>query len=361
MASTYSMWKLENMTDLHYKCYTAFESLRGAVASLAISPDGKYIAVAGVFGAAVWDLESLTLPGARNTDKRLFSTSTWLCFDNGSGKTSRYVLILGSLNGDITALDLNEEEMELQDKCLPIAPSSAHQVVSLDVQQPKVGNRSHARVVASFADAIVKCWTLSVDGDFQLVFSMSLETSFLPKTVCFDKEGLHVSVFSEKGGIRALLDCSTGDVISRIENGCQTMAWVSVDQATSRFVASTGSGFQLFDSNNLNHIRSFAHDMDPGNTFPCQITFGENGSKIVGGTSRGETLLFDSDSGLLEQRMEFPTNKPMAISAVTACTLKDRYYIAVAGTKSASGDPSVVMVWCKLRTHPVHQSWVSKQ
>ncbi|KAJ3816945.1 WD40-repeat-containing domain protein [Lentinula raphanica] len=347
MASTYAMWKLEHMTDLHYKCYTAFESLRGAVASIAISPDGKYIAVAGVFGAAVWDLESLSLPGARNiANNRIISTSAWLCF--GSGKTTRYVLILGSLDGDIIALDLNEEEMELQDKCLPIAPSTVHQVVSLDVQQPKVGNRSHARVVASFANAIVKCWTLSFDGDFQLVFSMTLETSFLPKTVRFDKEGQHVLVFSEKGGIRALLDGHTGDVISRIENGCQIMAWVSVDQATSRFVASTGSGFQLFDSNNLSHIRSFAHDMDPGNTFPCQIAFGENGSKIVGGASRGETLLFDSHSGLLEQKMEFPTDKQ--ILAVTACTLKDRYYIAVAGTNSASGDPSAVMVWCKLRT-----------
>ncbi|KAJ3754202.1 hypothetical protein EV361DRAFT_797448 [Lentinula raphanica] len=203
------------MTDLRYKYYTTFESVQGAVTSLSISADGKYLAATGewqchtwstnsigVFGAAVWDLNSLTLPGvrARDEEKRLFSTSAWLCFDDGSGDTFRYVLILGCLNGDVTALDLNEEEM-LQANRLPIAPSTAQQVVSLDVQQPEVGNRSHARVVASFADSIIKCWTLCFDGDFELVFSMTLEPSFFPKTVCFDKENQRVLVFSKRGGV----------------------------------------------------------------------------------------------------------------------------------------------------------------
>ncbi|KAJ3714489.1 hypothetical protein C8R42DRAFT_646415 [Lentinula raphanica] len=319
------------MTDLPYKYYTTFESVQGAVTSLSISADGKYLAATGVFGAAVWDLNSLTLPGvrARDEEKRLFSTSAWLCFDDGSGDTFRYVLILGCLNGDVTALDLNEEEMELQANRLPIAPSTAQQVVSLDVQQPEVGNRSHARVVASFADSIIKCWTLCFDGDFELVFSMTLEPSFFPKTVCFDKENQRVLVFSKRGGVCVLLDCSTGEVISRIENGCQLI---------------------------------FVQDgMDPEKAFPCQVAFVENGSKIVGGTDQGEALLFDSHSGLLEQRMEFPTKKP--VPAITTCTLKDRYYIAVAvaGTSSgtSSGKTSAIAVMCKLRTQtPVYQSRV---
>ncbi|KAJ3715430.1 hypothetical protein C8R42DRAFT_725784 [Lentinula raphanica] len=345
------------MTDLRYKYYTTFESLQGAVTSLSISADGKYLAATGVFGAVVWDLKYLTLPGvrARDEEKRLFSTSAWLCFDDGSGNTFRYVLILGCLNGDVTALDLNEEEMELQANRLPIAPSTAQQVVSLDVQQPEVGNRSHARVVASFADSIIKCWTLCLDGEFELVFSMTLEPSFLPKTVCFNKENQCVLVFSKRGGVCVLLDCSTGEVISRIENGCQLMAWVSVDQDTSRFIASTGYGFQLFDLNSLNYIRSFVQDgMDPENAFPCQVAFVENGSKIVGGTDQGEALLFDSHSGLLEQRMEFPTKKP--VPAITTCTLKDRYYIAVA-VGTSSGKTSAIAVMCKLRTQtPVYRS-----
>ncbi|KAJ3768737.1 hypothetical protein FB446DRAFT_792032 [Lentinula raphanica] len=342
------MSSLQTMTSLRYKRYASFEGLQNAVASVAISTDGKYLVAAGLFGVAVWNLisfESLTLPA----EKRLFSTSAWLYFDDGRGKTSSYVLILGSLKGDVTALDVNEEKMELQANRLPIARSNVQQVVSLDVQQPEAGN---ARVVASFADAIVKCWTLSLDGDFQLVFSTTLEPSFLPKTVCFHKESQNVLAFSKEGGIW------TGNMISRVANGCRMMAWVSVDQIASRFVASTGYGFHLFDSKNLQYIRSFVHDVDPQTAFPCQVTFGENGSKVVGGTDQGEVLLFDSDRGLLEQRMKCPTDE--LIQAVTTCTLKDKYYIAVAG--SASGHPSDVIVWCKLRTQPpVYQSRVSKK
>ncbi|KAJ3965583.1 WD40-repeat-containing domain protein, partial [Lentinula raphanica] len=326
-----------------YKRYTTFEGLQNAVASVAISVDGKYLVAAGLFGAAVWNLislKSLTLPGvgAIHAEKHLFSTSAWLYFDEERGKVSRYVLILGSLKGDVIALDVNEEKMV--SNRLPIARSNVQQVVSLDVQQPEAGN---ARVVASFADAIIKCWTLSLDGDFQLVFSVNLEPNLLPKTVCFHKESQNVLAFSKEGGIRSLLDSRTGNVISRIANGCQMMAWVSVDQTASRFVASTGYGFHLFDSKNLQYIRSFAHDMDPRTAFPCQVTFGENGSKVVGGTDQGEALLFDSNSGLLEQRMKCPTDE--LIQAVATCTLKDKYYIAVAG--SASGHPSDVVVWCK--------------
>ncbi|KAJ3831545.1 WD40-repeat-containing domain protein [Lentinula raphanica] len=351
------MSSLQTMTNLRYKRYTTFEGLQNAVTSVAISADGKYIVAAGLFGAAVWNLinfESLTLPGLG--EKRLCSSAAWLHFDDGHAKTSCYVLILGSLKGDITALDVNEEKMDLQANRLPISRNTVQQVVSLDVQQPEAGNRSHARVVASFADAIVKCWTLSLDGDFQLVFSTTPEPSFLPKTVCFHKESQHVLAFSKEGGICTLLECRTGKVISCIANGCQMMAWVSVDQITSRFVASTGYGFHLFDSNNLHYIRSFAHEIDPRTPYPCQVTFGEDGSKVVGGTDQGEALLFNSHSGLLEQRMKCPTDE--LIQAVTTCTLKDKYYIAVAG--SASGHPSDVIVWCKLRTQtPVHQSRIS--
>ncbi|KAJ3725347.1 WD40-repeat-containing domain protein [Lentinula raphanica] len=343
---------LQTMSNLHYKRYTTFEGLQNAVSSIAISADGKYLAAVGLFGAAVWNLttfESLTLPTLRPVT-RLYSTSAWLYFDNGCGTTSRHVLILGSLNGQISALDVNEEDMDLQATRLPATQSTAQQVLSLDVQQPEVGNKSCARVVASFADFTVKSWTLGLNGDFQLVFSMNFEPGFLPKTVCFHKGSQHVLVFSRKGGIRALIDRSSGKIIARLANGCEIMASVSVDQPTGRFVASTGYGFQLFNSSNLCYIRTFAHDTQ--NDIPCQVTFAENGSKVVGGTDQGEALLFNSHNGLLEQRMKCPRDE--LIQTVTTCTLKDKYYIAVAG--SASGTPSDVIVWCKLRTQsPDHK------
>ncbi|KAJ3758819.1 WD40-repeat-containing domain protein [Lentinula raphanica] len=344
---------LQNMSNLRYKRYTTFKGLRNAVSSIAISADGKYLAAAGLFGAAVWSLitfESLALPTMRV--ERLCSTSAWLHFDNDCGTASRHVLVLGSLNGQVSALDVNEEEMELQAICLPVTRSTVQQVLSLDVQQPEVGNKSRARVVASFADFTVKCWTLGLNGDFQLVFSMNFEPGFLPKTVRFHEGSQHVLVFSRTGGIRALLDQSSGKIIARIANGCEIMTSVSVHQPTSRFVASTGYGFQLFNLSNLRYIRTFAHDTAVQNDIPCQVTFAENGSKVVGGTSQGEALLFDSHSGLLEQRMKCPRDE--LIQTVTTCTLKNKYYIAVAG--SASGQASEIVVWCKLRTQsPAHK------
>ncbi|KAJ3754450.1 WD40-repeat-containing domain protein [Lentinula raphanica] len=359
------------MSNLRYKRYTTFQGLQNAVSSIAISADGKYLVAAGLFGAAVWNLitfEPLALRTMRSVE-RLCSTSAWLYFDDGSGKTSHHVLILGSLNGQVSALDVNEEEMvcqgstgsnfethieqqELQATRLPATRSTVQQVLSLDVHQPEVGTGSRARVVASFADCNVKSWTLGLNGDFQLVFSMNLETGFLPKTVCFHKGSQHVLVFSRKGGIRALLDHSSGKIITRTTNGCEIMASVSVDHPTSRFVASTGYGFQLFKSSNLRYIRSFVHDTATSSDVPCQVTFAENGTKVVGGTDQGEALLFDSHNGLLEQKLKCPRDE--IIQSVTTCTLKDKYYIAVAG--SASGKPSDVIVWCKLRSQsPVHK------
>ncbi|KAJ3834259.1 hypothetical protein F5878DRAFT_645287 [Lentinula raphanica] len=356
------------MSNPGYKRYAAFKGLQNAVLSVAISSEGKYLVAAGLFGAAVWNLttlERLTLPKFRS-EERLFSTSAWLDFDTGCATTPQHVLVLGSLYGQIVALDLNEEDMVLQSTRLPASRDVVQQVMSLDIHQPESGRKIPARVVASFADHVVKSWTLSLNGSFQLLFSITFEDVFFPKTVCFDKESQNILVFSREGGNRfvslsfckttivhhkshlsILLDRRTGKVIARIGNGCETTAFVSIDQPRSRFVASTGFGYQLYNSKTLGYIRSFGQDM-PLQERPCQVAFGENGLKVVGGTNQGEALLFDSHSGLLEQRMKYPRDE--IVQTVTTSSLEDRYYIAIAG--SAPGKPSEVVVWRKMRIEP---------
>ncbi|KAJ3756602.1 WD40-repeat-containing domain protein [Lentinula raphanica] len=337
------------MPDPCYKRYAAFKGLQNGVLSVSISSNGKYLVAAGLFGAAVWNLttlERLTLPNFRSEESfNLFSTSAWLYFDTGCATTSRHVLVLGTLHGQIIALDLNEDEKELQSTRLPASRNVVQQVMSLDTQQLGSGMKTRAGVVASFADGVVKSWTLSLNGGFQMLLSINFEEAFFPKNVLFDKDSQNVLVFSREGGNRALLDRRTGKVIARIGNGCEIMAFVSIDQRGNRFVASTGFGYQLYNSNTLSYIRSFRQD-PPLQDRPCQVAFGENGLKVVGGTNQGEALLFDSGSGLLEQRMKYPRDN--VVQTVTTCSLEDRYYIAVAG--SASGQPSEVMVWCKMRT-----------
>ncbi|KAJ3754963.1 hypothetical protein EV360DRAFT_86346 [Lentinula raphanica] len=316
------------MSNPGYKRYAAFKGLQNAVLSVAISSEGKYLVAAGLFGAAVWNLttlERLTLPKFRS-EERLFSTSAWLDFDTGCATTPQHVLVLGSLYGQIVALDLNEEDMVLQSTRLPASRDVVQQVMSLDIHQPESGRKIPARVVASFADHVVKSWTLSLNGSFQLLFSITFEDVFFPKTVCFDKESQNILVFSREGGNRILLDCRTGKVIARIGNGCETTAFVSID--------------------NLEVALSPAQALVIKR--PCQVAFGENGLKVVGGTNQGEALLFDSHSGLLEQRMKYPRDE--IVQTVMTSSLEDRYYIAIAG--SAPGKPSEVVVWRKMRIEP---------
>ncbi|KAJ3840927.1 WD40-repeat-containing domain protein, partial [Lentinula raphanica] len=316
--------------------------------AIAFSADAKYLAAVGFFGIIVWDLpasEDLKTPIERFEARKehKFTTTTWLRFKTDV-EISRHVLVVGSLDGQITALDLHEEDGVLQYTRQPASHTPPEQtVLSLDHCMFGAGRKCRGQVVASFFDRSVRSWTLSLNGDFNFVFSMQLNQSFLPKTVRIQHETRHIYVFSSKGGKRAILHPQSGTIMRSIENGCEDMSYVAMDQSKDRFVTCTGDGYQLFRTSNLCHLRTFEDSATPPVHHPCQVAFVEDGRKIVAGTDQGKVLIFDSEAGYLEQTLMYPGSK--MVQTVATCTVSNDHYVAIAG--SAAKKTSDVIVWQK--------------
>ncbi|KAJ3756790.1 WD40-repeat-containing domain protein, partial [Lentinula raphanica] len=308
----------------------------------------------GFFGCIVWDLQAskpLRTPIDHFEDRKIehkFVTSSWLEFKKES---SRHVLVLGALNGQIIAWDLSQEEEvsvyeELQCTRLPALRSPPQQpVLSLDTHISGESQRQKYRgqVVASFADRTVKSWTLTRSGGFNLIFSMQFATNFLPKNVRIHYESRNIYAFALEGGKCALLHGQSGTIITSIENGCEHMLYVALDQYQDRLLACTGDGYQLFRTSDLCHVRTF----EDSGTLPirhaCQVAFVENGRKTVAGTDQGKVLIFDSDAGHLEQTLMHPRGK--MVQTVATCTVPTGHYVAMAG--SSSNSSSDVVIWRK--------------
>ncbi|KAJ3752664.1 WD40-repeat-containing domain protein [Lentinula raphanica] len=319
-----------------------------SINAIAFSADAKYLAAVGksclvvcwynavwFFGVIVWDLRAsadLKTPIERFEARKehKFTTSTWLQFKTDV-EFSRHVLVIGSLDGQITALDLHEGDGVLQYTRQPASHTPPEQtVLSLD----------HFR-----------SWTLSLNGEFNFVFSMQLKQSFLPKTVRIQHETRNIYVYSSKGGKRlvvrsvecVILHPQSGTIMTSFENGCEDMSYVAMDQSNDRFVTCTGDGFQLFRTSNLCHLRTFEDSATPPVHHPCQVAFVEDGRKVVAGTDQGKVLIFDSEAGHLEQTLMYPGSK--MVQTVATCTVSNDHYVAIAG--SAAKKTSDVVVWRK--------------
>ncbi|KAJ3924631.1 MAG: hypothetical protein NXY57DRAFT_1044773, partial [Lentinula lateritia] len=117
-------------------------------------------------------------------------------------------------------------------------------------------------------------------------------------------------------------------------------ASVSLDQPRNRFVTYSGLDFQLFSLANLSHIRTY-QDEPPIISYPKQVAFAENGTKIVAGTDRGKVLIYNTESGQLDQTLIYV--KGNLVQPVAAASFDGMHYIAAAG--STLKMPSEVLVW----------------
>ncbi|KAJ3723893.1 WD40-repeat-containing domain protein [Lentinula raphanica] len=319
-----------------------------SVHAIAFSADAKYLAAVGKswpFGIIAWDLRALThlKTPTKRCKTRKYLTCAWLEFKTDS-TNSQHVLVLGSLDGQITAWDLNEEDKEFQCTRHPAPHIPPEQLIlCLDSSTSGAGRACRGQVVASFADRTVRSWSLFVNGGFNLIFSMEFEEGFLPKTVCIHHETRNIYAFALKGGKRAILHHRSGIIITSTENGCEDMTYVALDQSNDRFVTRTGDGYQLFRASNLCHVRTFEDCATLPIQHPCQVAFVEDGHKIVAGTDQGKVLIFDSDTGHLEQTVMHPKSK--MVQTVATCTVSNGHYMAIAG--SSPNQTSDVIVWRK--------------
>ncbi|KAJ3816487.1 hypothetical protein F5880DRAFT_1619271 [Lentinula raphanica] len=219
----------------------------------------------GFFGAFVWDLQAsqplrTPIDSFESSIETKFVTSAWLDFKTDI-KTPRHVLVLGSLDGQIVAWDLNEGEEQLQCTRLPALRSPPQQpVLSLDTHVFGVRRTYRGQIVASFADRTVKSWTLTRSGGFNPTFSMQFEADFVPKNVRIHHENRNIYAFALKGGkwsgfdsfpycfpadldTSALLHHQFGMILTSVENGCHTSPWIN---ARTVFLLALKKGFSYF-------------------------------------------------------------------------------------------------------------------
>ena len=74
------------------------------------------------------------------------------------------------------------------------------QVLSVNIFPREVPVGGHTKIVVLFADHFIWVGTLKGEGELKAKFSVSLEESFMPKTVCFESSRDNIIVFSMKGG-----------------------------------------------------------------------------------------------------------------------------------------------------------------
>ncbi|KAJ3779028.1 WD40-repeat-containing domain protein [Lentinula raphanica] len=325
-----------------YEHHLTLHGMRDAVLSISFSAKGKFVAATGYGGVAVWDLSTtlpISLPRLKyspQNPKYVISTSTWLYFS----KPKTYILVLGTLRGDIMLWKWSSEGNEFQNlHCFP-SVNATRQVLSLDVHRREVSPGRRGRIAAVFIDGTVAVWALSASGECTQVFSINLEASFLPKVARLCPNTRDVFVFSRSGGLIQRLDYKTGNVKQSKSQAPSTMGSVALDQSSKHFVAWTAEGFQIYHLDSLELIQTF-ETQSPIVHFPKHVVFGENDHVIVGGTDRGHALVFAVGTGQIAQTLIYPRGG--LVQHVSSISLSDHHLIAIAG--STRHQPAEVLIF----------------
>ena len=221
------------MSESTYQRRATLQGSQDAILSVAFSPDGKFVAAAGELiccrlnsndcagysGVFVWNLSTnnlVTVPevpyNPRQT-KYVFAALSWLSFETNG----RLVILLGSLRGDLLAWDwdagdkarachhlsiiLSDLNLQAFKPLHQISPQTKDMgILAIDVYQEQVASRRQGYIAVAAADRSVRVFSLLASGEWDTVFSITLEEGFLPKAVRFRKGTRVLFAFSRTGG-----------------------------------------------------------------------------------------------------------------------------------------------------------------
>ena len=178
----------------------------------------------------------------------VFTALAWLSFEiNG-----RLVILVGSLRGDILVWYCGADSKVREElgrilahwlqafKTLyQIPPHTENKgIMGMDVYQDDVATGKRGYVAVTAADRSIRVLSFSAAGQWDTIFSKTLDKGFLPKAVCFQKSTRVLFVFSKNGGsvyafslyVEHLtnfssikLDRRTGEILSRQNHGPDIM------------------------------------------------------------------------------------------------------------------------------------------
>ncbi|KAE9382523.1 YVTN repeat-like/Quino protein amine dehydrogenase, partial [Gymnopus androsaceus JB14] len=320
------------MTE-QYERVATLHGPKDAVLSVSFSPDGRFIVANGFNGVSVWALQGTGFSQVSHpfpftmTSRNVFPVSSWLCFK----KPAQTVLLLGSQEGKVHALDFNPHKAAsiYLDYFAPQTP--AQQPLCLSVYESTVDADNRGRIVAAFDDKSIVMWMLPAVGEFKHRFSVKLDIDSLPKSVRFAPQAPYIYIFSLQGGQILLLERSSGAVVWKKNRGPTIMSNVSLDSSGDYFVTHTRHEFEKYELSTLNLVQTYS-DSPPVVFFPKQIIFAEGDTRVVGGTDRGEIVIYNARNGELVQKLPYP--KGGLVQSVSALTQNSKYYLALAGSSS---------------------------
>ncbi|KAL0063776.1 hypothetical protein AAF712_009333 [Marasmius tenuissimus] len=265
-----------------FERFRSYQGAQNAVLSVRFSPDGKFISAAGYNGVNVWQVDtgsSVELPrrGSSPTKaKYIYPTSGWIYYED----YRHYILLLGSLEGDVVAWDWNKRRsaFELTRDALPT--TSSQQVTSIDILQPS--SHQKARAVVSHYDRSISVWKIPLNGEYSLIFMVDLE--FIPRTIAFDPATKYVYAFSMHGG---------------------NLGFAALHHANELVVASTGKDFQILQLRD--YLPLLTLQSRPATVlFPMQAAFLGDGIHLVVGTDSGLAIVYNATTGKPVRSLRYP-------------------------------------------------------
>ncbi|KAJ3855432.1 WD40-repeat-containing domain protein [Lentinula lateritia] len=318
-----------------YEHAATLRGARDAVISIAFSVQAKFLAAVGHGGVAIWELQTSEImpvlpptPYNHRNPNLVYTACSWLHFEQGD----RHCLLLGSQAGEFMFMEWDRTKSTFKLVCKVDAGQHGNQILSIDVWQSEVAIGRLARVVVATADRRINVYSLSSAGDIKEIFSRVF-SDFLLISAKFCKSTRDVYAFELNGGGIMRLHDKSGDIVSHQRFGPDPMGTVCLDEQGKFFAVCTGQNFELFRLENIENHMILRGDA-PIVRYPKVATFAEDGKVLVGGTDNGRALVFDVMSGSRVQELAYP--KGGLVQPVAACTCKDGFLIAMAGSVTES-------------------------
>ncbi|KAK7032098.1 hypothetical protein VNI00_013477 [Paramarasmius palmivorus] len=323
-----------------------------SVSSLAFSEKCEFLAAGGKDGLRVWNVATthpIPVPPkfvSPTYDSYKVGVCTWVFFES----TSRHVLLLGTLDGDLIAWQYNGTKVAFENLGTANPKTTVKPVASMHVSDPNISPNYCARIVTSHENETVTVWKLTSDGKFIQESVFTFDPGFKPWNVRFGAER-DIWAFSRDGeGRIATKTRKASDFNIRSSVGPKKMLYAALDPARDRMVISTGSDFRLMSMSKLEPLNTLKRSAPVIVPYPKQVAFVGNGEWIVAGTDSGHAAVYDVETAKLVQKLMYP--KGGLVQTIACCAHDDWSYVAIAG--STSEQPSDVIIWRKRVRHRLH-------
>ncbi|KAL0567856.1 hypothetical protein V5O48_014138 [Marasmius crinis-equi] len=327
-----------------YYPHATFTGPKDTVLSVSISVDSRYLAAAGYNGVSVWDIETgelVSLPSKYSPateQKFMQSTSAWVYFES----IKKHMLLLGGMKGDLVSWTIRDPKKGFEHSKRALTSNCASQITSMQVHESSISSGGCARVaICCPDDHSVSVWKLAgSNGEFEQVYSISLEPNFRPKEVRFDKEK-NIHAFDQCGTIRHLHK-KTGRLLWEKKTTIKRMNNVALDPGNNRLFVHTGADIQILDFSNLKHQKTIELSAPVVVPYPKQLAFAEDHARMISGTDSGHAAIYRIDNGVmtLDQKLEYPNGGLVQVVAYSRGSRWD--YVAIAGSTQERASDTIL-------------------